>query len=249
MRDRALSLWLPFVAVALLLPPVVLYADKADAVSIPVVESSCGDPMLGWRCFGTGTYYLTTTFDQPDADWTITPILPDDPENWRLINVAAGFLGDLTYTFVFPTPGLTNSAWLDESSFIDSEGRTFFTASKLLEEAFCSEETAGPYTGKWVCGEGNTIEAGASFGETPYGIFPLLDPTLPSLDGPITIHVDWRILGTDVPEASQLNVPAAFYYIFEPVPEPSTGLLVMAGILGLAYQQRRHGRAARGIRP
>ena len=28
------------------------------------------------------------------------------------------------------------------------------------------------------------------------------------------------------------------------IPEPSTGLLVMTGLLGLAYRQRRHGRAA-----
>jgi hypothetical protein len=29
-----------------------------------------------------------------------------------------------------------------------------------------------------------------------------------------------------------------------PIPEPSTGLLVMTGLLGLAYRRRRHGRAA-----
>ncbi len=28
------------------------------------------------------------------------------------------------------------------------------------------------------------------------------------------------------------------------IPEPSTGLLMMTGLLGLAYRQRRHGRAA-----
>ena len=28
------------------------------------------------------------------------------------------------------------------------------------------------------------------------------------------------------------------------IPEPSTGLLLMTGLLGFAYRQRRHGRAA-----
>jgi probable HAF family extracellular repeat protein len=33
------------------------------------------------------------------------------------------------------------------------------------------------------------------------------------------------------------------------IPEPSTGLLLMTGLLGLAYRQRRRGRAARGVHP
>ena len=33
------------------------------------------------------------------------------------------------------------------------------------------------------------------------------------------------------------------------IPEPGTALLVMTGLLGLAYRQRRHGRAADGTHP
>jgi hypothetical protein len=33
------------------------------------------------------------------------------------------------------------------------------------------------------------------------------------------------------------------------IPEPNTALLVMTGLLGLAYRQRRHGRNAQRLRP
>jgi hypothetical protein len=36
--------------------------------------------------------------------------------------------------------------------------------------------------------------------------------------------------------------------VYNPIPEPSTGLLVMTGLLGLANRQRRHRRVANGIR-
>jgi len=185
------------------------------AVSIPMVEWPCGDAMHHWRCFRTtGDTTLTTTFNQPDGDWTITPILPDDPENWRLINVGVGFSGSIDYGFVFPpAPLAPGTGALLAATFVDSEGRTLLTASRQLE-GFCRVATAGLYVGKWICSDGESFYAEANFGEI--GDIQPLDPNLPSLNGPITIHVDWTLFATDVPEWSSMNVRTAFFgYIFE----------------------------------
>jgi formylglycine-generating enzyme len=63
-------------------------------------------------------------------------------------------------------------------------------------------------------------------------------------------------------ESDAVDISASVRHIFDPtsggyftgfrvasIPEPSTGLLLMTGLLGLAYRQRRHGLAVHGVRP
>jgi hypothetical protein len=259
MRNRALSprlslpllapeLWLALAAVAGWL----LYAEAASADSLSVTEyQNCGAPP-GYnevRCYFLdgnspgGGLSITTTYDNPDREWTIDPIHPEDPENWRLVSFNVGFWSNVTFGFVYPSPGPYGSASID-ASFTDSQGRVLLNDSRSLGDG-CLAPTSGPYLGKWLCTGGDGIGPPyvASFGE--FGDAPP-DPILPSLDGPITLRLDWSVYGP-APESSAMTVNSIYlYYYYElvAVPEPSTGLLVMTGLFGLAYQKRRHGLAA-----
>lgn len=212
--------------------------DNADAAPIPLVETPCGTAAQEWRCFGTGagTAALTTNFDQPDGDWTISPVLPEDAANWRVIDLSAGF-GNTVFQLVYPvTSTIPSAAMSVEATFTDSAGRVFSTGGNWLMGS-CDVATVGLNAGKPVCSDGNGGTAGYH-----YGPGNPLDPDPPSFDGPITIHVDWTYFGEiEAPESSSLYVGAYFNYVLEknPIPEPGTGILVMTGLLGLAYRQRR----------
>ncbi len=223
-----------------LLPLVCLTANlvhtlPAGAVTIPVVETACATPEHDWRCFGAeAPALLSTTSDQPDQEWTITPILPEDPENWQLIHLAAGF-ASATFQLVYPLSSTGGGALLSEASFTDSEALTFLTTGLFLA-ASCGEATSGPYTGKLVCSDGNSLVGQFSFEKG----LPS-EPEPPSLAGPLAIHVLWTLLGSDVPEASSLNVSGAYFsYVYErnPVPEPATSVLIASGLAALAAWRR-----------
>jgi hypothetical protein len=221
-----------------------LSGAEAGAVAIPLLESPCGSPPQELRCFGLQAD-LTTTYDQPIAEWTVTPILPPDPENWQLIGLSAGF-GSSTYTFVYPDANTDLVAVLLVASFIDVDGRTFLTASNALQP-FCQTATSGAHTGKWVCSDGNSLGS-------PYRFDPQnpLDPIPPALDGPITIRIAWSVFGMEVPEFSSMSANATtFGYVLEgvPIPEPSSGLLVLTGLLAMAHWRKRSSAALRAGAP
>ena len=218
----------------------------ASPISLPLSEASCGNDRL---CYSTGWLTLTTTYDLPtlnewttiSQDWTITPIQPPDPENWRFAIAAAFFHDSATTRFVYANSGAFGSASLVSAALIDSTGRVLLNTSRYLEP-FCEVAPDGPFSDSWQCRNGDSMEARAYFGEYPD---PDFDPNLPSLDGPITIRLQWSVYTSEPPVFSELNVNSVmFTYSYAAVPEPTTGLLLMTGLLGLAYQQRRHGRVA-----
>jgi hypothetical protein len=69
-------------------------------------------------------------------------------------------------------------------------------------------------------------------------------PGDPAFDGPLTLRYDYHTDLALEPLSATYRVEyfGAVHLIYNPVPEPSTGLLVMTGLLGLADRQRRHRR-------
>src|SRR5262245_20527677 len=140
-----------------LLGLLVLGADAgADAITVPVIEMPCGTPSPERRCFGFQSD-LITTFSQPTVDWALTPTLPEDPENWRLIGLTAA-IGSSTYTLVYPNLGADLDLVNVMATFTDSAGRSFFSTGNVLQP-ICSEATSGEHAGKWVCSDGNSLGA------------------------------------------------------------------------------------------
>jgi hypothetical protein len=90
-----------------------------------------------------------------------------------------------------------------------------------------------------VCGDSVTFPGAY---DSPYAA--IADD--PAFAGPLTIRYafDKTNLGMQpLSETSRFELEGNIHLAYSPVPEPSTGLLVMAGLLGLAYRQRGRGRA------
>jgi len=223
-----------------------LWSGAAAASPLPVVEVDCGSPARRCYALDPGARDLVTTLDAPHAVWTIEPMRPPDSANWRLVGVDVGFASSASFGFVFSTTGRYRSAALEDARFVDSTGRVLLSTAAVLD-AFCFTAASGPYTGLWVCGDGNSIASHQGFG--PAGRVPS-DPVLPSLDGPITIDVRWAVFGEDEPIASMLTIRGLeFLSVYEraEVPEPGTLHLCIAAFLGLAAVHRW--RRAGGPRP
>ena len=179
----------------------------ASPISLPLGEEACGDD---WVCYSTGPRTLTTTYDLPTLndwttvtqDWTITPIQPPDPENWRFDIAAASLNDTATIRFVYANSGAFGTAWLISAAFIDSTGRVLLNTNRYFQ-GFCEVAQYGQFSGSWQCSDGNSMDARAYFGEYPY---PEFDPNLPSLDGPITIRLQWSVYTSEPPVFSELNV-------------------------------------------
>ena len=211
-------------------------ALEGTAASLPVIEVPCS---ANHRCFGLdpSEVRLSAGFEAPDVEWTITPLVPDDPTNWRLVGVFAGFRGPVGYGFVFPAPGPSMGAWADEFSFTDAQGRVFITTEMRLDDPSCVDGS-GALAGKWICSQGDGLFQHWAFGELPSDGDPV-DPLLPSLDGPISIRLETTIFGSGTPESGGFNVHGVYFdYVYAQIPEPGSGLLVALGLLGLAYRRR-----------
>lgn len=156
-----------------------LIAPKGIAASLSTVETPCSP---GLRCFNLEPVErLTVTPDNPDMEWTFTPILPD-LTNWQPVNVYAGG-GSVGYGFIFSAP--RPFVWaLAQFSFTDSQGRVFIDTLVGSAAGGCFDGT-GVFDGKWICSDGGAYAGTWTFGEPPnFSADHPLDPMLPSLDGP-----------------------------------------------------------------
>jgi PEP-CTERM motif len=84
-----------------------------------------------------------------------------------------------------------------------------------------------------VCGDGNAGSSGGTYTAVTSD---------PAFDGPLTVRYEY--IGEPqtldpFQESYWFSFGAQLHLEYSPVPEPSTGLLVMAGLLGLAYRKRR----------
>jgi hypothetical protein len=200
---------------------------------LPIVETACG--RSDWLCYGTGSQTLTTTYDAPIQEWTLTPIQPADPENWRLYSAQVSANGSFGFEFVFSDAGASGSASLSVT-FFDVAGRALLSAQGSLDTS-CFVAPAGAFAGEWTCTGGDSLRGGASFGAI--GDFLPLDPQLPSLAGPATLRLEWTVATSEAPEFSRMSVDSVeLSYIYAAVPEPSTALLVAMGMGMLAGVQR-----------
>lgn len=214
---------------------VTLIPAVAPATVVDIYPTACG-PSDAWLCYGFGATedpILWTTFEEPEFEITLNPHLPDDPENWRTINVHAGTMESVGYAFYYPSPEYAGSAQLAELSFMDSSGTKFFSTARGLVPT-CFETSSG-----FMCADGDSLVEGKEFGEVdwnPHWGAP--DPSfVPDMFGTSRIRVAWYVAG-DEPTSSTLRVNhVGFGFVLAPIPEPSTAALLGFGLSMLRLLQ------------
>jgi hypothetical protein len=148
-----------------------------------------------------------------------------------MINASAAVGGNATYALLYSDASSIGSASVGVS-FIDSAGASFFSAGRVLLP-LCHQGTNG-----WTCSDGNSVAQYRQFGEIALGPGGL-DPSLPDLSGPVTIRIGWGVFGPAPIESTMRVNGVAFGFVLAPIPEPSTGLLLTAGLALLASRRLR----------
>jgi formylglycine-generating enzyme required for sulfatase activity len=128
----------------------------------------------------------------------------------------------------------------------------------------CSAATAAPNSANCANAAGGVTDVGAYLGSaSPYGTFDQGGNVVEWNEQIVSVATFTRGVRGESWSGSGSGLAAAFpgssflnnegvtngFRVASLIPEPDTGLLVMTGLLGLAYRQRRIGRAAHGVRP
>jgi hypothetical protein len=158
--------------------------------------------------------------------------LPAPGPNWQLTSGTLSGNGHANFAAIFPSTGFEFFAGtvVEEHLLFGANGVQLgrsFSPAMLIQ---CDEP-------RITCNDQNPM--------VPYEYVVASGDG--ALSGPLTIRYnfdpDWVSI-----EPTSISATVDFYgeahLVYSPIPEPGTGLLVMAGLLALAYRQRRHGRAA-----
>jgi hypothetical protein len=160
-------------------------------------------------------------------------VLPmPDPEQWVLSSGTMSSSGDGSFYALFHTedvPGWGGSV-VYHFEGLGSDGALLIERSLPLT-AVCREDHSQPTI---TCGDGNGMSEG----------IPIYYATAndPSFQGPLTIRYDFsrNLYAEPISDYSRFYWSGGVHLVYTAVPEPSTGLLVIAGLLGLAVQRRGH---------
>ena len=122
------------------------------------------------------------------------------------------------------------------SNFRDADGSEWAVAGRAL--LYDCRAAASP--GVWTCSEGNSVASGIQFGEpAPPAYQSQVYETLPNINGPVTVRINWQLYG-DEPTSGMMNVSGLYFtYLFVPIPEPSTALMMGLGLAGFAARGTR----------
>jgi hypothetical protein len=220
---------------SLLLSLAVLSSAAASSRAAPLTVSGPGlVPCAQGRCVDLSWNWEQQDYQAPPAD-EATIVLPiPDPAEWILSSGSirsggpASFYGYFHPEDFYRFDGAAGSASVYYQTF-GTDG-TLLTENSGGLSAFCP----GPddRTDPMRCGDGN-------------GLFPTSDYYYPTVDdasvqGLLTLRYDFNVIW-DIEPISQGYNPAwsgSIHLVYSAIPEPSTGLLVIAGLLGLGIRRR-----------
>lgn len=222
-------------AIAQLVGTLLAAVAQAGSATVTLAPQACGagGEWLCYRFYPAEDDPITwTTFEEPTFEIILNLETPAQPARWRPINASAAVGGSAKYGLSYPDSSYSGGASLGGVSFIDSAGSTFFSAGRTLL-SFCYD-----YGGQWICADGNSVARYQQFGEVALGP-GLLDPNLPEISEQVKIRFSWSVYG-DVPTDSTLQVNGiSFGFTLAPIPEPSTAVLVIAGLFALSAGRPR----------